>query len=516
MPERRGKGSFGLADERQAASGDLLLRRLLGTRSRPGGDLLERDSSLSEEPEPLLLGEHARDRLVEPGFGQPAARHRGDDRRDGDFRVGGHQDDVAAGFEDAHGGLAGLEVGDDASHRHGVREDEAVEAHLLAQELRRDAGREGRRERPFLLDLSHVLGEVVRARRVLQDGDRRRVEGRNGQVRGHDAPGSRFEAGPERDELDRVEPCAVEGENGEGAVRVGGGVAVPGEVLQRRQDATGLEPLHGRRDEAADGDRLLAEAPHVDDGVVGVVVHVGDRGEDDVDAEGAGRLGRRAGAPFGEVEVSRCGDGHRRGAEDEVGEAHPRARLEVGRDQERHLRLRGEAVVQVGRLERGRDEPDDAADPLFGDEPCKVEVFRVVLRAIDAARADHDDLPRLLAEGERGDGRGAAGERGGRRGGRRRRARGPGGRAGGEEDGEREKEEEGRRRSGGPSRGFPAGASRRANHRLARRGAVTGRRPSARSSRRWSRKRTSPRRSRRRRRRTRRTPPRPSGGRSRS
>ena len=66
------------------------------------------------------------------------------------------------------------------------------------------------------------------------------------------------------------------------------------------------------------------DLPIADPARVGVVVHVGDRGEDDVDAEGAGRLGRRPGAALGEVEVSRRGYGHRRGAEDEVGEAHPR------------------------------------------------------------------------------------------------------------------------------------------------------------------------------------------------
>ena len=133
-----GKDPFGLADERQAAPGDLLLGRLLGAGPGPGGDLLERNAPLAEEPEPFLLGEHARDRLVEPGLGEAAALHRGDDRLDGDLRVGGHQDDVAAGFEDADGGLAGLEVRHDAPHRHRVGEDEAVEAHLLAQELRRD------------------------------------------------------------------------------------------------------------------------------------------------------------------------------------------------------------------------------------------------------------------------------------------------------------------------------------------------------------------------------------------
>jgi hypothetical protein len=441
----RGKSPFGLADERQAAPGDLLLGRLLGARSRPRGDLLERKAPLAEEPETFLLGEEAGHGLVEPGLGEAAARHRGDDRGDGDLRVGRHQDDVAAGLQDADGGLAGLEVGHDASHRHRIGEDEAVEAHLLAQELRRDAGREGRREGPFLRDLGDVLGEVVRPDRVLEDGDGRRVEGGNGQVRGHDAPGSRVEAGPERDELDGIEPCAVEGEDREGAVRVRGGVAVPGEVLQRREDAAVLEPLHRRRDEPSDGDRFLAEAPHVDDGVVGVVVHVGDRCEDDVDAEGAGRLGRRPGAALGEIEVSGRRDGHRRGTEDEVGKAHSRARLEVGGDEERHLRPRREAVVQVGRLERGRGEPDDAADPLLGDEPHEVEVLRVVLRAVDSTRADHDDLARLLAKGKRGHGRSVAGKRRSRRGGRdgrgngRRGAPGPGGRAGGEEDGKGEK-----------------------------------------------------------------------------
>ena len=108
---------------------------------------------------------------------------------------------------------------------------------------------------PFCSTSGDVLGEVVRPRRVLEDRHGRRVERRDGEVRGHDAPGPGREPRAERDELDGVEARAVEGEDRERAVRVDGGVAVPGEVLQRREDAAGLEPLHRRRDEAADGDR---------------------------------------------------------------------------------------------------------------------------------------------------------------------------------------------------------------------------------------------------------------------
>ena len=332
------------------------------------------------------------------------------------------------------------------------------------------ARRDGRRERPLRLDLGDVLGEVVRARRVLEDGDRRRVERRDGEVRGHDAPGSRREAGPERDELDRVEPCAVEGEDREGAVRVGGGVAVPGEVLQRREDAAVLEPLHGRRDEAADGDRLLAEAPHVDDGVVGVVVHVGDRGEDDVDPEGARRLGRRRGrvasarsrSPVAATAIAE-------GPKTRSGKRIPGPASRSAATRSGTFAFAARRWFRSAVSSGVESEPDDAADPLFGDEPRKVEVLRVVLRAVDAAGADHDDLPRLLAKGERGDGRGAAGEGRGRRGGRqagRPRAGRPCRRRGGR----RGREGEGRRRSGGPSCGFPVRASRRPNHRLGRRG----------------------------------------------
>ncbi len=115
-------------------------------------------------------------------------------------------------------------------------------------------------------------------------------------------------------------------------------VAVAGEVLERRKDAAGLQALHGRLDVPRDVGRILAEAPDVDDGIVGIHVDVGDGREDLRDADRAGLAGRRERALLGESRVTRRGDRHRPRAVRHVFETHPEAGLEIGRDEKRNPR----------------------------------------------------------------------------------------------------------------------------------------------------------------------------------
>ena len=78
-------------------------------------------------------------------------------------------------------------------------------------------------------------------------------------------------------------------------VRIDGGVAVAGEVLgggEREILLVGVRALDEGHHVRGDGLRVLAEGADVDDRIVGVVVDVGDRVVDPVDAEGAG-LARR-------------------------------------------------------------------------------------------------------------------------------------------------------------------------------------------------------------------------------
>ena len=78
------------------------------------------------------------------------------------------------------------------------------------------------------------------------------VDARERDVRRHHDVHARRDRGPERHQLDRVEPRPGRGDDGQREVRVGAGVAVAGEVLGRREHAVVLQAAHLGRDHAAD------------------------------------------------------------------------------------------------------------------------------------------------------------------------------------------------------------------------------------------------------------------------
>src|SRR5919205_414467 len=96
-----------------------------------------------------------------------------------------------------------------------------------------------------------------------------------------------------------VETCAVSADGRKADVRVYRRVAVAGEMFGGRERAALARAADGRRDELGHAPRVFAEGADVDDGVVGVVVEVGDGAEQPVDAEGAGLLGGDAGLLVG-------------------------------------------------------------------------------------------------------------------------------------------------------------------------------------------------------------------------
>ena len=65
------------------------------------------------------------------------------------------------------------------------------------------------------------------------------------------------------------------------------GVAVAGEMFERRQHACFLQAAHPSRDHRPGAHRILAERSDVDDRIARVVVDVRDGTEIDVHAEGA-------------------------------------------------------------------------------------------------------------------------------------------------------------------------------------------------------------------------------------
>ena len=75
----------------------------------------------------------------------------------------------------------------------------------------------------------------------------------------HHGVGARRDAGPERRQLDAIEPVARMRDDRQTEMRVDVGVAVAGKVLERRQHAAGVQAAHVGGRQLADRVRLLAE-----------------------------------------------------------------------------------------------------------------------------------------------------------------------------------------------------------------------------------------------------------------
>ena len=93
-------------------------------------------------------------------------------------------------------------------------------------------------------------------------------------------------------QLDAVEPRAVERDHRQAEMAVDVGVAVPGEMLERRDHPAVARAGDVGADQRGDARRILAVRADVDHRVARVVVHVGDRREVHLHAERA-RLDRR-------------------------------------------------------------------------------------------------------------------------------------------------------------------------------------------------------------------------------
>src|SRR4029453_19472373 len=91
-------------------------------------------------------------------------------------------------------------------------------------------------------DLREILTRTRSAQRR-----RGRIDRGDGEVGRHDGADARPDRGAERNELDTVETLGIDREDRKRAVRVGPRVAVPREVLDGRQDASGLDSAHERR-----------------------------------------------------------------------------------------------------------------------------------------------------------------------------------------------------------------------------------------------------------------------------
>ena len=159
-------------------------------------------------------------------------------------------------------------------------------------------------------------------------------------MRGHDGVHSGCDRGAERLQLHRLDAIVIGIQPRERQMAILGRVAVPGEMLSRHQH--GILSIRMRAgdvslNEARYLSRVLAKRSNVDDRIVGVVIDVGHRGEQPVDAHRARvASGIRPFLTHGR-QIMRGGKGHavrpRRGGV----HSHGSASLEIRGDEQRRL-----------------------------------------------------------------------------------------------------------------------------------------------------------------------------------
>ena len=185
---------------------------------------------------------------------------------------------VRAGLQSKDGSFLLPDRAADRAHLQGVGDDDAVEAELAPEEIRDHRTAEGARR---LVEPGHAnVG-----------GHHRAHSGAHGRAKRQQHRGHRLVVALDRRELE---------------MRVLLGVAVPREVLRAGRDSGALEPTHERGHVAGDELRVAPERADADDRVVGIRVHVRDRGEIEVDARG-GQFGADGGCDVArELDVVDC------------------------------------------------------------------------------------------------------------------------------------------------------------------------------------------------------------------
>ena len=174
----------------------------------------------------------------------------------------GQHHQIDAGLEGLNRGFCRIVVALHRAHVHAVGDDHAIETQLAAQQIAEDKWRE--RGRAF------------------------GIKSAEDDMRGHDDFGARLDAGGEGAQVDRVELVTAARHGGQAAVAVKRGIAVAGEVLERRHGAVLLQGARGCGGHLSDLFGLFAKRAHADDRIVGVGIAVGGGPQDDIQADGAG------------------------------------------------------------------------------------------------------------------------------------------------------------------------------------------------------------------------------------
>src|ERR1700723_3117112 len=101
---------------------------------------------------------------------------------------------------------------------------------------------------------------------------------------GHDAVGSGGDCRAERNQLQALEAFAVGVNDREVDVRISGGVAMTRKMFCRREAAIFLYAMHEGGHVLGNFLRIFAERTRVDDGIIRIVVYVGVRRVNPLDA----------------------------------------------------------------------------------------------------------------------------------------------------------------------------------------------------------------------------------------
>ena len=223
-------------------------------------DRVERYEAVAVEAELGLHLQQPACRVTETGERESSTPRSLYDGADRGGHVRGRQDNVGAGLEGTHGSFADpVRVGDRA-HRERVREEHAVEGQVRAQQTGEDVWRE---RRGWPVGTEHV-------------GQR--------DVCRHDRVDAFLDRPVERNQLERVQARAVGEDHREADVRIDRSVTVAGEVLAGGICPALLGATNERGAQARDQLGIGAEGSARDDRVVGVVVHVEHRREEQVHA----------------------------------------------------------------------------------------------------------------------------------------------------------------------------------------------------------------------------------------
>jgi hypothetical protein len=241
----------------------------------------------------------------------------GEDGRDGG--VAGEDELVDPGLERPLGGRRERDGAGDGPHLQGVGDDQAAEAHPVAEQA-----------------ADHGRG---------QGGRGSGVDGPDDQVADHDRVQAGSDGGPEGDQVVGVEAGHAGRDDRQAVVGVDGGRAVAGEVLAHGRDPAGGQAAHEGHRGPAGGRRVGAEGAVADDPVPAGPGDVQDRGQVGRDPQG-GQV-PAGGQP---VALDPLGGhaaelpGRRAGPHDPGQAGHPRPRLLVDGDLERDLG----PLLQVG------------------------------------------------------------------------------------------------------------------------------------------------------------------------